>query len=115
MDERRSYLDILLREHGLKIKNNDVCLQYIYLGENSLYSPDQIAIKLAQNKFLNEFCDHASGLKLARDQCSSVRLTRDQWLQRVRRCVLKASGYDDFPKVWPWRVEEQTTTECPMW
>jgi len=110
IDDRRAHLMNLLTKKGLDFDtDSELCLQYIYLGNDALYSPDKIVSLIGQNRFLNEFCDHAAGLRLARNQCASVKLPRDQWLQRVRRCVLKSSGYDDFPSVWPWHCVEGAT------
>ncbi len=103
-DDRRNHLIRLLAEQGLDIERDcELCNQYVYLGDDALYSADKIVSLIGQNRFLNEFCDHAAGLRIARNQCASIKLPRDQWLQRVRRCMLKSSGYDDFPSVWPWR------------
>ena len=104
MSVRRSELTARLILSGLNFDpTNEVCLQYVYLGEGALYNNlDEIVTIMAQNRFLNEYCNHEAGVRLARDQCSSVRLPRDQWLQRVRRCVLHCSGYSRFPEVWPW-------------
>ena len=113
-NDRRMHLMQLIANQGLeKIEiNSELCLQYIYLGSGALYSPERIAELISQNRFLNEFCDHSAGLRLARDQCVSVKLPRDQWLQRVRRCMLRSSGYEDFPVVWPWNSEHGKTKSC---
>jgi hypothetical protein len=101
---RRLELSNQLDASGLFFeRDNDMCLQYVYLGVGALYnSPNEIVTIMAQNRFLNEYCDYDAGMRLARDQCANIRLPRDQWLQRVRRCVLQQAGYTKFPTIWPW-------------
>lgn len=113
---RRSHLTGLLLAAGLTYDaDNEICLQYTYLGDNALYNnPVEIVDIMSQTRFLNEYCDHEAGLRLARNQCASVRLPRDQWLQRVRRCVLKCSGYTQFPDVWPWKLPHSTIAPMPI-
>lgn len=105
-NSRRLELSSCLASIGLRFDaENEICQQYVYLGEAALYNNlPEIACLMAQTRFLNEYCNHDMGVKLARDQCANVRLPRDQWLQRVRRCVLQCAGYTDFPKTWPWLV-----------
>ena len=109
--ERRDAIENALNKHKIPLDmKNELILQYIYLGEGAIIlDPDLIARSLAEQRFLSNFCDVDKGIEMAKNQCVGVRVARERWVQRVKKCILEVSGYHSFPEIWPWLHEGDET------
>jgi hypothetical protein len=104
VSERMQVMIDSLSEHRLEIDmKNEIVLQFIFLGEGAMFTnPINIARFLAEQKFLVEFCDIRAGYRLAKNQCSGIRLSPPLWRQRVISCILLTKDATSFPDTWPW-------------
>lgn len=93
-----------LSKHELEIDmKNEIILQYIFLGEGAMFiDAVKIASDLAEQKFLVEYCDVRTGYRVAKNQCSGIRLSHSLWRQRVVACILLTKDLIKFPDTWPW-------------
>ena len=109
-EERKEELVALLRKNGLEWRDDSsLCRLYMLLGGSTLFNdPKQIAHKMAEARYLHNYCNFELGRRIAmntrdaREAQGGKKYNRQQFLNLLRRCVLLTTSLDRFPWKWPW-------------
>lgn len=103
---REEELQVALSELGLTLREDStLCRNYIEYGDKAdISNVDLIAHRMAETRYLHEYCNFNLGYNLARGVIRYLNgpMPPPQWQETIRQCVLLTSNAGEFPPSWPW-------------